>query len=174
MLALASDKMADDRGEETVKSNVVGFPLSQLPTKTSAGRELSNRRLFPTSTWTLRCALRQRSTKMDFWFYKPANNQCVGTCSTSAESAAYAAECRKHEANDTKCQELGWTCIPLAVETFGHWGKEAQAVFSRLASFIAIHRTSPKSSVLNEIYSRLNMSLVRSVVRAILGLMRVA
>eukprot|EP00731_Ephydatia_muelleri_P003120 Em0001g3120a len=70
--------------------------------------------------------------------------------STSAGSAAYAAECRKHEANDTKCQELGWTCIPLAVETFGHWGKEAQAVFSRLASFIAIHRASPKSSVLNE------------------------
>eukprot|EP00731_Ephydatia_muelleri_P025776 Em0017g859a len=32
--------------------------------------------------------------------------------STSAGSAAYAAECRKHEANDTKCQELGWTCIP--------------------------------------------------------------
>ncbi|KAL5488938.1 hypothetical protein EMCRGX_G017965 [Ephydatia muelleri] len=59
-----------------------------------------------------------------------------------------------------KCQELGWTCIPLAVETFGHWGKEAQAVFSRLASFIAIHRASPKSSVLN---SRLNMSLVRGV-----------
>ena len=88
--------------------------------------------------------------------------------STSAGSAAYAAECRKHEANDTKCQELGWTCIPLAVETFGHWGKEAQAVFSRLASFIAIHRASPKSSVLNEMYSRLNMSLVRSVARAIL------
>ncbi|KAL5484093.1 hypothetical protein EMCRGX_G020538 [Ephydatia muelleri] len=42
VLALASDKMADDRGEETVKSNVAGFPLSQLPTKTSAGRELSN------------------------------------------------------------------------------------------------------------------------------------
>eukprot|EP00731_Ephydatia_muelleri_P016310 Em0009g734a len=79
--------------------------------------------------------------------------------STSAGSAAYAAECRKHEANDTKCQELGWTCIPLAVETFGHWGKEAQAVFSHLASFIAIHQASPKSSVLNEIYSRLNMSL---------------
>ena len=39
MLALASDKMADDRGEETVKSNAAGFPLSQLPTKTSAGRE---------------------------------------------------------------------------------------------------------------------------------------
>ncbi|KAL5483840.1 hypothetical protein EMCRGX_G020256 [Ephydatia muelleri] len=94
--------------------------------------------------------------------------------STSAGSAAYAAECRKHEANDTKCQELGWTCIPLAVETFGHWGKEAQAVFSRLASFIAIHRASPKSSVLNEMYSRLNMSLVRSVARAILLASRLA
>eukprot|EP00731_Ephydatia_muelleri_P004515 Em0002g691a len=65
-------------------------------------------------------------------------------------------------------QELGWTCILLAVETYGHWGKEAQAVFSRLASFIAIHRDSPKSSVLNEIYSRLNMSKVRSVARSIL------
>ena len=56
MLALASDKMADDRGEETVKSNAAGFPLSQLPTKTSAGRDLSILRLFPTSTWTLGCA----------------------------------------------------------------------------------------------------------------------
>eukprot|EP00731_Ephydatia_muelleri_P025469 Em0017g552a len=105
---------------------------------------------------------------IDITVTSPLTPAMLRDASTSAGSAAYAAECRKHEANDTKCQELGWTCIPLAVETFGHWGKEAQAVFSRLASFIAIHRASPKSSVLNEMYSRLNMSLVRSVARAIL------
>ena len=37
--------------------------------------------------------------------------------------------CRKHAANDTRCQELGWLCIPLALETYGNWGKEAQSVF---------------------------------------------
>eukprot|EP00731_Ephydatia_muelleri_P033892 Em0041g5a len=105
---------------------------------------------------------------IDITVTSPLTPAMLRDASTSAGSAAYAAECRKHEANDTKCQELGWTCIPLAVETFGHWGKEAQAVFSCLASFIAIHRASPKSSVLNEMYSRLNMSLVRSVARAIL------
>eukprot|EP00731_Ephydatia_muelleri_P024239 Em0016g510a len=57
VLALASDKMADDRGEETVKSNVAGFPLSQLPTKTSAGRELSNVR------WSSYLATTERLTK---------------------------------------------------------------------------------------------------------------
>ena len=41
-------------------------------------------------------------------------------------------ECRKHEANDMLCQELRWTCDSLAVETFEHWGKEAQSVFMRL------------------------------------------
>ncbi|KAL5479972.1 hypothetical protein EMCRGX_G023582 [Ephydatia muelleri] len=27
--------------------------------------------------------------------------------------------------NGPKCQELGWTCIPMAVETYGNWVKEA-------------------------------------------------
>ena len=28
--------------------------------------------------------------------------------------------------NDEKCQELGWVCIVLAIETYGNGGKEAQ------------------------------------------------
>ena len=28
------------------------------------------------------------------------------------------------------------SCIPLAVETFGNWGREAQCVFSRLAALL--------------------------------------
>ena len=39
-------------------------------------------------------------------------------------AAALAAETRKHAANDTRCQALGFSCIPLAVETFDNWGRE--------------------------------------------------
>ena len=35
-------------------------------------------------------------------------------------AAAQAAEERKHASNDTKCEDLGWTCIPLAVESYGN------------------------------------------------------
>ena len=30
-------------------------------------------------------------------------------------------ERRKHTANDPKCAELGWVCVPLAVETYCYW-----------------------------------------------------
>ena len=50
------------------------------------------------------------------------------SCST-AGVAAVAAESRKHVANDPKRFALGWTCVPLAVETYGNWGMEAQETF---------------------------------------------
>ena len=49
---------------------------------------------------------------------------------------------------------------PLAVETYGNWGREVREVFSRLASF---GQASHKSGFLMEIFSHLNMSLVRSI-----------
>ncbi|KAL5476267.1 hypothetical protein EMCRGX_G026190 [Ephydatia muelleri] len=84
-------------------------------------------------------------------------------------AAGRVAEARKHTTNDAKCQDLGWLCIPLAVETYGNWGKEAHEVFNRLASLLAFGQTSHKSGLLLEIYSHVNMSLVRSIARAILG-----
>ena len=45
----------------------------------------------------------------------------LNNASTSVGATAYAAELRKHVANDTRCQELGWTCIPLAVAVTGGW-----------------------------------------------------
>ena len=42
-------------------------------------------------------------------------------------AASAAAETRKILTNGPKCQELGWTCIPLAVEAFCNWGKEAHS-----------------------------------------------
>ena len=48
----------------------------------------------------------------------------------SVDVAAHKAECRKHSFNDAKCQELGLVCVPLAVESYGNWGKEAQNTFA--------------------------------------------
>ena len=83
--------------------------------------------------------------------------------------AAQATELRKHEANDVKCSELGWLCIPLVVESYGAWGKEAMESFSSLASRLAITSSRPKSAVLSELYGRLNLNLVRANVRAIMS-----
>ena len=41
----------------------------------------------------------------------------------SAGVAAHKAKCRKHSSDDPKCQELGWVCVPLAVESYGSWAK---------------------------------------------------
>ena len=51
-----------------------------------------------------------------------------------AGSAALAVENRKHNSNDRKCEELGWVCIPLVVETYGCWGAAAVAAFSKLVA----------------------------------------
>ena len=45
-------------------------------------------------------------------------------------AAARAAEMRKHEKNDAKCTELGWMCVPLAVDSYGAWGVKACNAFS--------------------------------------------
>ena len=87
----------------------------------------------------------------------------------TAGAAAQANELRKHEANDVKCSELGWLCIPLVVESYGAWGKEAMESFSSLASRLAITSPRPKSAVLSELYGRLNLNLVRANMRAIMS-----
>ena len=92
---------------------------------------------------------------------------CGWTLPFNHDDYVLSAEVRKHRANDPKCSELGWVCIPLAVETYGNWGKEA--TFSRLASCIAITSSCHKSQVLGEMYGRLNFTLLRAISRGILG-----
>eukprot|EP00731_Ephydatia_muelleri_P012239 Em0006g1133a len=66
---------------------------------------------------------------IDITVTSPLTPAMLRDASTSAGSAAYAAECRKHEANDTKCQELRWTCIPLAVRPLDTGGKRLRLFF---------------------------------------------
>ena len=71
--------------------------------------------------------------------------------------------------NDPKCNALGWYCVPLVTESYGAWGKEAMDSFKMLASRLAIISGKPKSVVLSDLYSRLNLHLVRANATAILS-----
>ena len=89
--------------------------------------------------------------------------------SVTAGSAALLAENRKHSNSDKKCDELGWACIPLVVETYGCWGAEAVAALSKLAGRLSVRNNEPKSKTIFSLYSRLGLTLVRANCRAILS-----
>ena len=112
---------------------------------------------------------RGRYAAFDVTVTPPLSVSILPEASMSVGAAALEAEVRKHRANDPKFSELGWVCVPLTVETYCNWGKEAHTTFSRLASYIATTSSCHKSQVLAEIYGRLNFTLVRAIARAILG-----
>ena len=110
---------------------------------------------------------RAKPAGFDVTVTSPLTPATLHDACNSAGVAAHKAECRKHSSNDPNCQELGWVCVPLAVESYGNWGKEAQNTFAGLASILSISPHCPKAKVLTEIHGRLNISLVRSVARVI-------
>eukprot|EP00731_Ephydatia_muelleri_P001670 Em0001g1670a len=116
------------------------------------------------SNWVL-----GKTAACDLSVTSPLNSNIMSEAGVTAGAAAQATELRKHEANDVKCSELGWLCIPLVVESYGAWGKEVMESFSSLASRLAITSSRPKSAVLSELYGRLNLNLVRANVRAIMS-----
>eukprot|EP00731_Ephydatia_muelleri_P037436 Em0470g2a len=116
------------------------------------------------SNWVL-----GKTAACDISVTSPLNSNIMSEAGVTAGAAAQATELRKHEAKDVKCSELGWLCIPLVVESYGAWGKEAMESFSSLASRLAITSSRPKSAVLSELYGRLNLNLVRANVRAVMS-----
>ena len=81
----------------------------------------------------------------DFLVTSSLNSLILSEAGVSPGAAAQASEIRKHNSNDGKCEDLGWVCIPLVVETYGTWGQEAVKSFALLASRLAITCSKPKS-----------------------------
>ena len=94
---------------------------------------------------------RGRPAAFDVTVTSPLTPAIMEETSALAGAAAHIAETRKHSANDAKCEELGWVCIPLAVESYGNWGMEARSTLKRLASLIAIYESRIMASVLSEL-----------------------
>ena len=95
----------------------------------------------------------------DLTVVSPLNSNTLNEVGATGESAARKAEACKHNANDHKCREPGWVCIPLAVETYGCWGEEAQSSVSRLAARLALQlQCSKPKAIITSIYQRLDPS----------------
>ena len=84
---------------------------------------------------------------------------------SEAGAAARQTEERKHTCNDPICSELGWKCVPLVVATFGAWGRTAGQFFLQLVA----QRNSTKATMINSIYGRVSLLLVRANARAFLA-----
>ena len=82
---------------------------------------------------------RGKPAALDITITSPLCPAILGESCHQTGAAVLAAEAHKLHSNGPKCQELGWSCISLAVETYGNWGKEAHITISRLASHLAIH-----------------------------------
>ena len=110
-----------------------------------------------------------RPGALDLTITSPLNLTVFSKASVSAGSAAQAAESRKHQVNNEKCQELGWACIPLAIETYGCWGTEARQCLCRIANHLAVRMGWSVSKATTSLYGRLSLALIRANARAILS-----
>eukprot|EP00731_Ephydatia_muelleri_P010113 Em0005g699a len=106
---------------------------------------------------------------LDVSITSPLNPLTLLEAGVLAKSAAPVTEARKHQANAPKCSELGWVCVPMVAESYGAWGDEASSIISSIASRLATSTCKSKSVVLNDIYGRLNVHLVRANATAILS-----
>ena len=75
----------------------------------------------------------------------------------------------KHDKYDAKCADLGWQCVPLAVDSYGRWGDEAHKSFTQLASHLKTRTKVGLCAALNSVYNPLGVVLARQNARAILA-----
>ena len=108
------------------------------------------------------------SAAFDVTVTSPLNSSVIMEAGMYSGVAARAAEFRKHSENNTKCVQLSWKCIPLAVESYGAWGPEALKAFSQVATHLAICGNTYKSKALADLYGCLSHTLIRANARAIL------
>ena len=92
---------------------------------------------------------RGKPAAFDITVTSPLCPAFLGEASQVAGAAALPAETRKHIANDKRCQELGWACLPIAVETYGNWVKRQSRHFHdwHLVWLLTPHNQSLKLSL---------------------------
>ncbi|KAL5516376.1 hypothetical protein EMCRGX_G001678 [Ephydatia muelleri] len=66
-----------------------------------------------------------RPVALDISVVSPLNPSTLAEAGAMVGAVLEATESRKHQANDKKCLALGWVSTPLAVDSYGAWGREA-------------------------------------------------
>ena len=71
-----------------------------------------------------------RPVALDISVVSPLNPSTLAEAGATFGAVLEATESSKHQANDDKCSVLGWVSTPLAVDSYGAWGKRGFVVFS--------------------------------------------
>ena len=106
------------------------------------------------------------SVALDISVVSPLNPSTLAEAGATVGAVLEATESRKHQANDEKCSALGWVSTPLAVDSYGAWGKEASFLFEQVAARLAIHKSLPKSQASFDLFSNLSICLITANARA--------
>eukprot|EP00731_Ephydatia_muelleri_P002754 Em0001g2754a len=109
-----------------------------------------------------------RPVALDISVVSPLNPSTLAEAGATFGAVLEATESRKHQANDEKCSALGWVSTPLAVDSYGAWGKEASLFLAQVAAQLTIHKSLPKSQASFDLFSNLSICLIRANARAIL------
>ena len=108
---------------------------------------------------------------MDFAVPSPVQPGVVAVAAQFQLAAAAAYEDHKRADRNTadRCQEHGFTLVPMVVKSFGGWGFSAQKAFKWLSHAHASRTGQRISQVTVELYSSLSIILMRANARALLA-----
>ena len=85
-----------------------------------------------------------RPVSLDISVVSPLNPSTLAKAGATFGAVLEAMESRKPQANDEKCLALGWVSTPLAVDSYGAWGKEALLFLHKF--LLSLQSTSPCQS----------------------------
>ena len=98
---------------------------------------------------------------MDVMVVHPLQQCVVAKAAVTSFQGCEFGEKEKHHKYDVACEEEGVDFIPLIVEFFGSWGKEACAFFEKLAKCAASRVGASKYDILLQLHRQLCVSLIR-------------
>ena len=81
-----------------------------------------------------------RPVALDISVVSPLNPSTLAEAGAMGGAVLEATESRKHQANDEKCSALKWVSTPLAVDSYGAWGREASNFLAQVIARFAIHK----------------------------------
>jgi len=104
---------------------------------------------------------------LDITVVHPLQEALLAKSSTESGQGCALGESKKHSKYDLLCEQDGIDFIPLVVEYFGTWGKEANAFFSKLAKAIAGRTGGLIPDVALQMQRQLSVCLVRCNAKAV-------
>ena len=108
---------------------------------------------------------------MDFAVTSPVQQSILAAAAEGQLAAASEYEQRKYNDRDTaaKCQRFGLKLVPMVVESFGGWGRQAQEAFKILAAELAAQQGESPGKTLDQIYQGFSIIIMRANARSLLS-----